>query len=112
MAKKPISSMQHAPKQNHLLAALPAESGVVILDVRNPDEWANSHIPDAILISLPTLHTRLDELPRDRPIVVYCARGNRSAAGAATLDAFGFDDVHALTDGIAAWEAAGLPVAR
>ena len=94
------------------LAALSAESAVVILDVRNADEWANGHIPDAILIPLPTLHARLEELPRDRPIVVHCARGSRSAVGAATLDAFGFDNVHSLTGGIAAWEAAGLPVAR
>lgn len=86
--------------------------GLIIIDVRNPDEWATGHIPNAVLIPLPTLHTRLDEIPRDRPIVVHCQRGNRSAVGAATLDAFGFEDVHDLSGGFAAWEAAGHAVAR
>jgi rhodanese-related sulfurtransferase len=83
-----------------------------ILDVRNPDEWERGHIPGATLIPLPELQARLAEVPRDRPIAVHCQRGARSAAGAATLDAAGFANVHDVTGGYAAWEAAGLPTTK
>ncbi len=78
-----------------------------MLDVRNQNEWDAGHIEGAVLVPLPVLHTRLDEIPRDRPVIVHCHRGHRSAQGAATLDAFGFLDVHELRGGVAAWEAAG-----
>lgn len=94
------------------LAELAPARQVVILDVRNDDEWARGHIDGAMLVPLPALHERLDQIPRDRAIVVHCQRGSRSAAGAATLDAAGFDDVHELSGGIAAWEAAGHLVVR
>jgi hydroxyacylglutathione hydrolase len=86
---------------------LSTAGSALIVDVRNEDEWLRGHIPGAVLVPLPALHTRLAELPRDRPIIVQCQRGSRSAAAAATLDAFGFDDVHDLRGGIFAWEAAG-----
>lgn len=92
-------------------ASTPRDS-TFLLDVRNPDEWRTGHIQGAALIPLPELHQRLEELPRDRPIVVQCQRGARSAIGAATLDAFGFRDVHTLVGGIVAWEAEGHPMAR
>ncbi|HEV2643112.1 MAG TPA: MBL fold metallo-hydrolase, partial [Candidatus Elarobacter sp.] len=84
-----------------------SDSSVFVLDVRNRDEWERGHMPHATLVPLPELHERLAEIPRDRPIVVHCQRGARSAAGAATLDAFRFDDVHELSGGFAAWEAGG-----
>lgn len=93
------------------VAGLGASANALIIDVRNDDEWRRGHIPGATLIPLPTLHTRLDEIPRDRAIILHCQRGSRSAVAAATLDAFGFDDVHELSGGMSAWEAAGHPVA-
>jgi hydroxyacylglutathione hydrolase len=94
------------------VASLSPADGAVIVDVRDEDEWATGHIPNATLIPLPVLHTRLSELPRDRPVIVHCQRGSRSAAAAATLDAFGFDDVHDVEGGFLAWEASGHPVAH
>ena len=85
---------------------------VTIIDVRNPDEWARGHVAGAQLVPLPTLHERLAEIPSDRPIVVHCQHGARSAKGAATLDAFGFADVHEMSGGFAHWESVGLPVER
>lgn len=79
-----------------------------LLDVRNPDEWEKGNIPDATLIPLPELHKRLNELPRDRPIIVHCQHGARSAKAAATLDAFGFTSVHDLAGGYARWAEEGL----
>lgn len=94
------------------LAALSPADGALVLDVRNDDEWARGHISNAVLIPLPELSARLAEIPRDRTIIVHCQHGGRSAVAAATLDAFGFDDVHQLTGGLAAWEAAGHAVVR
>lgn len=94
------------------LASLSAAHRMTIIDVRNNDEWVSGHIAEAVLIPLPELHNRLDEIARDRPVVVLCQHGSRSAAAAATLDASGFDDVHDLIGGFHEWEAAGHPVAR
>lgn len=76
-----------------------------VLDVRNPDEWDRGHIDGATLIPLGDLHLRVNELPTDRPIVVHCQHGARSARAVATLDAFGFADVHDVVGGYAAWSA-------
>lgn len=101
------------PREMHIRAlAAAGPDTVFILDVRNRDEWDSGHIDGANLIPLPELHARLHEIPRDLPIVVHCQRGARSAAAAATLDAFGFGDVHTLSGGLAAWEADGQPVIR
>ena len=94
------------------VAGLMASQGAVIIDVRNPDEWDRGHIPGARLLPLASLHTRLAEIPRDRPVILHCQRGSRSAVAAATLDAFGYDDVHALEGGFAAWEAGGHATER
>lgn len=85
---------------------------VVIVDVRNADEWERGHVADARLVPLPVLHERLEEIPRDLPVVVHCQRGARSAKAAATLDAFGFTDIHEMAGGFARWEGEGFPVAR
>ncbi|MEO7217778.1 MAG: MBL fold metallo-hydrolase [Gemmatimonadaceae bacterium] len=94
------------------LASLIAAHTVAVIDVRNKDEWTSGHIDGAVLIPLPEFHNRLDEIPRDRPVLVLCEHGSRSAAAAATLDAWGFDDVHDLVGGFYEWEATGHPVAR
>jgi hydroxyacylglutathione hydrolase len=94
------------------VAAIASAGGAFIVDVRNANEWDTGHVPGATLIPLPVLHERLDEIPRDRTVIVHCQRGSRSAAGAATLDAFGFRDVHEMKGGLAAWEAAGHALVR
>ena len=90
--------------------ALQRRNDLFVLDVRNPEEWRLGHIAGATRIALRELHDHLGEIPRDRSVVVYCQRGMRSAPGAATLDAWGFADVHDLNGGFSAWESAGLPV--
>jgi hydroxyacylglutathione hydrolase len=94
------------------VAALSPSHGAVIIDVRNEDEWKRGHIPGARLIPVATLHMRLDEIPRDRPVILHCQRGSRSAVAVATLDAFGYDDVHDLEGGFSAWEAGGHATER
>ena len=111
-APLPLAASLPRMLQSDEVSGLSPAANVLILDVRNADEYSRGHIANAVLIPLPTLHTRLDELPRDRPIIVQCQRGGRSAAGAATLDAFGFSDVHELSGGLSAWETAGHAVVK
>ena len=91
-------------------AAALRDQGALVLDVREPDEWATGTVPDATLISLGELPARTGELPKDRPIVVICRSGNRSAQGRDILLAAGFDEVTSVTGGMTDWIAAGLPV--
>src|SRR5512139_3241815 len=62
-------------------AAAKREAGAFILDVRQPEEWNEFHIPDATLIPLGELEARVQEVPQDQEIVVVCRSGNRSATG-------------------------------
>jgi DMSO/TMAO reductase YedYZ molybdopterin-dependent catalytic subunit len=85
------------------------DAGALLLDVREPGEWQAEHAPDAVLVPMGQLRNRHAELPRDRPIVVICRSGGRSAAVTGALRAAGFDAVN-LAGGMCAWAAAGLPV--
>lgn len=69
------------------------EAGASIVDVRNPDEFSGGAYPGAINIPLPSLAGRLGEIPRDRPVVLYCRSGARSGVAAQMLRAAGFGDV-------------------
>src|SRR5213595_118056 len=61
------------------------EGGAVFIDVREPDEYTEAHIPGARLIPLGQLGQRLQELPEDRPLYVVCASGGRSLRAATAL---------------------------
>jgi rhodanese-related sulfurtransferase len=67
-------------------------------------------VPGSVGIPLNHLTARLDELPRDRPIVVYCAGGYRSSIAASLLQLHGFERVAEIAGGMAAWDAARLPI--
>jgi rhodanese-related sulfurtransferase len=85
------------------------DAGAFILDVREPDEWDEYHIPGATLIPLGQLAARADELPSGREIIVVCRSGNRSAEGRDILLAAGFEQVTSMTGGMLDWQAAGYP---
>jgi rhodanese-related sulfurtransferase len=85
------------------------ESGALLLDVREPDEWQAGHAPGAQHIPLGELGARLEELPKDRPIVCICRVGGRSARATEALRGAGYDVVN-LAGGMRAWAAAGQPV--
>lgn len=90
-------------------AATLRDQGAFILDVREPDEWAAGHIPDATLIPLGELQSRLAELPTDQQIVVVCRSGNRSATGRDILLDAGFGLVTSMGGGMNEWTSQGLP---
>jgi rhodanese-related sulfurtransferase len=91
-------------------AAVLRDDGAVIVDVREPDEWAAGHIPGAILIPLGELASRLGDVPSNRPIVVVCRSGNRSAEGRDILLGAGFPAVTSLDGGMNDWANAGMPI--
>jgi len=74
-----------------------------LLDVREPAEVAAGKIGDCLTIPLAILPLRMNDLPRDRPLVVYCHMGGRSAQAARFLQEKGFRDVHNLSGGIQRW---------
>jgi hydroxyacylglutathione hydrolase len=83
------------------------EEELQVVDVRGANEWEEGHIPGAVHIPLGYLADRIDELPGDRPIVVHCGTGNRSAIAAALLEANGVDEVYDYHDGFEGWKKAG-----
>jgi adenylyltransferase/sulfurtransferase len=80
-----------------------AVEGALMVDVREPSEWDAGHIDGAIHIPLAALPARMNELPRDRDLVVYCAMGGRSARAVEMLRGAGFTRVNNLTGGYQAW---------
>jgi len=76
---------------------------VLLLDVRERPEVALASIDGARVLPMSEIARRIDELPRDRPIVVLCHSGGRSARVALFLAASGFKDVYNLAGGIDAW---------
>jgi len=85
-----------------------------IVDVRSTEEFAAGHVRDAKHIPLADLSNRIGELDKskNRTVVVVCQTGARGDKAARQLQAAGFDDVHSLEGGLAAWKAAGLPVTK
>ncbi|MCC6612872.1 MAG: rhodanese-like domain-containing protein [Anaerolineae bacterium] len=81
----------------------------LLVDVRTPEEFAEGHIPGAVNISVQTLPDRLNEIPRDIPVVVYCRSGNRSGQASQILAQAGYETIYDL-GAITAWQAAGLPI--
>lgn len=76
----------------------------ILLDVRQIWEYEEFHIPGARLIPLPELPDRLDEIPANKPTLVYCAVGGRSLAAANLISGQGFEDVYNILGGIMAWK--------
>ncbi|PNU21260.1 rhodanese-like domain-containing protein [Geothermobacter hydrogeniphilus] len=83
-----------------------------LLDVRTPQEYAEVRLDGARLIPINDLITRIAEVPKDRPILVYCAVGSRSSRVADYLARSGYPDVYNLIGGIWAWQLRGYPVLK
>ena len=83
--------------------------GAVLLDVREDDEWAAGHAPDAVHISMTTLADRLDEVPDGDPVYVICRSGGRSARVTGYLNANGWDAVN-VDGGMTMWERLEKPL--
>lgn len=88
--------------------------GTLLLDVREPSEYAEVHAKDAVLIPLGQLQARMSEIAqyRNKPVAVICRSGRRSAHGVEILRSAGFTQVANVEGGTNAWLSAGLPVVR
>lgn len=115
-APRPIAPLTPEPEPDEIsvpemnapavIAALDSESPPLLLDVREPYEWRQVRIADALHIPMNSVPDRLGELPRERPIVVLCAHGSRSFGVAYYLREKGFD-AYNLTGGITQWRIQG-----
>jgi rhodanese-related sulfurtransferase len=88
------------------------DSQTVLVDVRESPEYQAGYIPNAINIPLRTLVQSLDQIPRDRPVVIYCSSGYRSAMGVMTLHLLGYEKVQGFPPSFAGWKAAGAETAK
>ncbi|GGS25700.1 rhodanese-like domain-containing protein [Deinococcus knuensis] len=88
------------------------QRGEYVLDVRTDAEYAGGHVPGATLLPLADLGSRINEVPRDRPVYVICRSGNRSAQASAQLVKAGYTQVYNVDGGMNAWTAAGYPTSR
>jgi rhodanese-related sulfurtransferase len=85
-------------------------SGAIVIDVREPDEYVTGHVPGARMVPLARL-AQVSDLPRNRPVYVICASGNRSKAGASLLTGAGVN-AYSVAGGTGAWMSAGRPVVQ
>ncbi len=82
----------------------------LILDVRTIDEYNEGHLVSAILIPVDELEERLNELPKNKPIIVYCRSGRRSSKAADILLKNKFSPIYEMTGGIELWKKNGYPL--
>lgn len=99
--------MTHPDIPEQPASALPADA--VILDVREPDEWAAGHIESAVHIPIGAVTRRLSDVPQGNPLYVICRSGVRSARVAEFLRAQGIDALN-VAAGMQEWAAAGRPM--
>lgn len=85
-------------------------SGALIIDVREPGEYAEGHLEGAINIPLRTLSQNLDMIPTDRQVFIYCKSGCRAGMALSSLGMLGYDNVISFPPGYAGWTGAGEAV--
>ncbi len=84
----------------------------VFIDVRTPEEYVEGHIEGAKLIPLQELERRVNEVPKDKQVYVYCHSGKRSAKAADILAGTGFTNIENVLGGIVAWQEHGYPTVK
>ncbi len=107
-AKQQITEIDTATAQGQLASSL-------ILDVREPAEFAAGHLPGAVNIPRGVLEFKIDSHPdfqgkQQAPIVVYCQTGGRSALATHALNQLGYEKAVSMAGGFKAWSESGLPL--
>ena len=88
------------------------EENALLVDIREPEEFAGTHIEGARLEPLSVLNILAPDPDRERPAVFYCNSGRRSKDSTATLEGRGFSATYLVEGGLESWEKSGLPVSR
>ena len=98
----------------HEAVRLMNDSDVVLLDVRDDNEYSSGHIRDSIHIPVSSLQKRINELEKykNKKILAYCRSGNRSNTACRTLNKKGFENISNLAGGITSWTSADLPTSK
>jgi rhodanese-related sulfurtransferase len=105
--QKPVATLSASEVKARL------ERGEIrLVDVREPDEWASGHIPGALLVPLSRFEAEIGSVPIDRPVVLHCRSGARSARALALCRTLGLQHDCHMEGGIEAWRAAGYPTTR
>ncbi len=105
----PVSSETLPPEISVDKAYELYQNGAFVLDVRTLGEWDEYHAPNTTLIPLDELETRVNEVPRDKQVVLVCRSGNRSQVAYDILKQAGFDNMTSMSGGLKAWRSAGYP---
>ncbi|MDU0457912.1 MAG: rhodanese-like domain-containing protein [Geobacteraceae bacterium] len=85
---------------------------IYLLDVRTPQEYSQARLAGSVLIPIGEFERRVNEVPKNRPVLVYCAVGSRSKPVADYLSRRGNKEVYNMTDGIVGWYRNGFPISR
>lgn len=93
-------------------SAAAVADGALLVDVREAFEWQEGHARGAVHVPMMEVPSRMDELPREAPIYLICATGNRSGRVAEYLVQNGFTRPINVRGGTVAWQRAGLPIER
>jgi sulfur-carrier protein adenylyltransferase/sulfurtransferase len=111
-----------APDEVRVLLDRPDRDGFELVDVREPDEFAEGHLPGARLYPRGFLEVRADlehrkrdawlSAARSRPLILYCGGGHRSALAAQSLQRMGFTNVASMAEGWTGWTKRGYPVEK
>src|ERR1044072_2020965 len=90
---------------------LDGDEAPLLVDVREREEWEQGRIPGAVLVPRGNLESRIEDVApgRSRPLLLYCAAGNRSAFAAKTLTELGYERAISLAGGYEDWKRDGLP---
>jgi hydroxyacylglutathione hydrolase len=107
----PVGTLANVTVQE-LADRLAREHDLVVLDVREPAEWTDGHMPGARHIPMREVAERLAEIPRDRRVALTCAGGTRSSLVGSLLLTRGFTDLINVWGGMNGWAQARLPVSR
>lgn len=85
---------------------------IFVLDVRTPQEYRQARLAGSVLIPIGEFERRVSEVPKNRPVLVYCAVGSRSKLVANYLAKHGYPEVYNMSDGIVGWYRSGFPISR
>ena len=107
-AGKPIETLPQWTIRD-LHRELDKDKDLMVLDVRQPAEWSEGHIPGAVHITGAEITRRVDELPKQRPIAIICGSGYRSSVVGSVLKRHGHEQVYNVLGGMTGWEAEKLP---
>ncbi len=80
--------------------------------MREPSEYAESHIPNAVNIPLQSLTENIDKIPTEKPVVIYCSSGYRSAIAMTSLRVLGYNNISGFPSSIKGWKAAKEPLEK